>query len=151
MSSVKYLALFIVTICTTAACSKKTEKPERPENVPSTTVPAIGADGGAWADCSFIKPPHAYCELYFSATGEIWARGNYRLTVDDEVSEIESAEHLKQLMLGFRLFNGRTIDLEGTTRLVPDGVIDSPFPQGGGKTVEYSMGRSIGPEKQYGD
>lgn len=80
--------------------------------------------------------------------GEVWARGAYVLKVCDEFSEIQSSEHLQELMSGFSLFNGQTINLSDGNQLVPDGVIDSPFPYGG-KTTEYSQGVVTRAEEQY--
>ena len=106
---------------------------ERPASVPLDAMSAIGPDGGAWANCHYIKTMHAKCELFLSSTEEIWVRGNYLLKVEDALVEIGSAGELEVLMNGFSLFDGQVIYLTEGMILIPDGVIDSPSSTGGGQ------------------
>ena len=149
MSSYKIIVPIYIAACSIIACSNEQESFDRPSNIPPKAVPAIGADGGAWANCLYIEPPHVQCEIFFASTGDVWARGTYLLETGDELSQIRSAEHLDQLMTGFSLFNGHTIQLSDSNRLIPDGIIDSPFANGGGKSTEYSKGTVVRAEKQY--
>ena len=148
MNSISILGVLLPILFLQIACSNERVNLERPESVPLDAVSAIGPDGGAWAKCHYIETMHAKCNLFFS-TGEIWVRGNYLLKVEDALVEIRSADELKVLMNGFSLFDGQVIYLTEGKKLIPDGVIDSPFSTGGGKRTEYSKGEVVQPEVQY--
>lgn len=121
----------------------------RPDSVPADAVAAVGPDGGSWARCEYDARPKLYCETYFSRDGAIWTRGRYVLVKDGVLVNDVEATPIGELMSGFTLYDGIYIHLETGSRLVPDGVIDSPFRGGGGKKREYSMGEAISAEIQY--
>lgn len=131
------------------SCSNDSRTFERPENVPHSAVAAIGPDGGSWADCKYIKTMKAQCVLFFSSSGNVRARGTYILKENDDFVDIETAAELAQLMMGFWLFDGKTIHLSEGRQLIPDGEIDFPFSIGGGKRTEYSKGVITRPAVQY--
>jgi len=122
---------------------------ERPASVPVDAVPAIGPDGGSWARCEYAEPPSLYCETYHSSDGAVYSRGNYLLSKDGEFTDVRDKVPIAVLMSEFSLFDGKYLYLESDVRLVPDGVIDSPFRGEGGKKTVYSLGEIVSDEKQY--
>jgi len=148
-----YLVISLFTICLAffmyLMFQEKEPLMERPASVPADAVPAIGADGGSWARCEYAEPPSLYCETYHSSDGAVYSRGNYVLSIDGETSDSRDEVPIADLMSGFSLFDGKYLYLESGARLVPDGVIDSPFRGDGGKKTVYSLGEIVSDEKQY--
>jgi len=126
--------------------------PARPAGVPTDAVWAGGVDGGNWLRCRWEgKEPAAFfwCEIYSDFSGDVVARGTYVLAERTDAGQWKTLSSL-QPALDYEGFDGVVIYLGGARSLVPDGDIDYPFANGGGKRVRYHAGEQEGEEIEYG-
>ncbi len=126
--------------------------PARPEIVPKEAVWAGGADGGAWILCDRISKepwgPVFQCMIYDDYAGSVLARGLYVISrrQKGKFQRVQRFEGQPR----YNFFDGHLLGLEGDKLfMVPHGVIEYPFPGGGGKRITYHNGSQVGPERSY--
>ena len=89
------------------------------------------------------------CTMYDDQIGDEWSIGTYILAGRETPSDsfTSSSRWFDELRPTY--YNGVFIGLEDGLFLVPHGVIDHPFPDGGGKRDNYNMGREIEEAVEY--
>ena len=109
--------LILLTGCATTAA------PPRPQGVPTSAVWAGGADGGAWIQCKPVaKEPHLHydCTVYFES-GSVWVSGGFVVAERKSGKDEFPGGYWPPEIRSFNSFDGRTIYLSETRRLVPYG------------------------------
>lgn len=122
-------------------CEARVAVPERPAIVPPSAVWAGGADGGAWIDCRPISSTRFACTIFNDQSGATWARGEYLLSGRPSASEQSSLRYVS--------FDGVEIHLADEQSLIPDGWIEFPFSDGGGKRQRFEVGKPVSEEEEF--
>lgn len=135
------VALTLGSLGSLVGCQAKVAAPPRPATVPASASWAGGADGGAWINCTPLDTGRFACVVFDDDRGTVWARGEYLLQ--------GPASATSQTTRQYRSFNGVQIDLVGGQALVPDGWIEFPFPDGGGKRQRFAAGRPVSEQQQF--
>jgi hypothetical protein len=151
---VKKLYSILVAIGLTAALLSGAiaSTPARPATVPKEAVWAGGADGGARILCNRISKepwgPVFQCTIYDNYAGSVLARGLYVVSKkqNGKFQRVRRFDGLPR----YSFYDGDMLGLEGEKLfMVPHGVIECPFPNGGGKRITYDNGSQVGPERSY--
>ena len=143
-----------LALAITAACrAADPMPPERKPGIPAEAVWAGGVDGGDWILCVPVATPSRYsCRVYNDYTGKLTASGEFIRrreaggSVKPERRLTDSATPTGKLH--YQYFDGVVIHLEDDVVLVPDGIIDYPFGDGGGKRALFREGVEIGQAAQ---
>jgi hypothetical protein len=148
----KFLLLAILFF-PSVSCER--QAPNRPPTVSAQAVWAGGSDGGVWIKCDSLTSNERFSCVTFNDAGYVWARGEYLIRTAnwDSQRKAPSYSRLQQSpgQLVFSGFDGRVIYLQNSMVLLPDGVIDYPFPMldTHGKKQSYKEGTALNTEIEY--
>jgi hypothetical protein len=137
-----------VALCA-VGCDVVATPPERPAVVPPRAIWGGGVDGGSWLACEVISANGCRLSCHvWSDEGELWSRGEYVYGRSRGRPEVDCPDRRSTWRL-FSGYDGDTIYVEDGLLLLPDGVVDFPFGDGGGKKQKYSAGIAVGDEAEY--
>jgi hypothetical protein len=119
----------ICLLLLTMGCRSTITPPPRPALVPADAEWAGGRDGGKWILCKHTTGPAYDCSVYNDYSGKLEAQGQF-------VHSFPS----RPAALKYSTYDGVSIHLQ-SGQLLPEGWINYPFGDGGGKRVLYERGQ----------